>query len=135
MNLRFYPGGEESQALQPGQRYVARIQFEPLDVHVPKGHRLMLWLFQYPYPDHAAATTPGDVTLHLDEQAILRLPTVSIDPRDVFPVPGVSFPNSTLNPNMYVAVPVLDGVESPPPAGPVADAASVRRSGCEALCP
>jgi hypothetical protein len=82
-----------------------------------------LWLFQYSYPDHQGATTPADVTLHLDAEARLLLPVLDLDARTVFPVPAVRFPNSTYIPEMYVRVPVLDNVDparSAQPAGPMA---------------
>lgn len=110
MNLRFYAGGEERQALQPGETYIAQIEFEPLEVHIPEGHSIMLWLFQYPYPEHSPSGTPSDVIVHLGADAKLLLPTLDLDPRTIFPVPGVSFPNSTENAQMYVRAPVLPGV-------------------------
>ncbi|MEA3191311.1 MAG: X-Pro dipeptidyl-peptidase [Thermoplasmata archaeon] len=125
MNLRFYAGGEEPQALQPGERYVAQVEFEPLEVHIPEGHRLALWLFQYPYPDHASATTPSDVVVSFDGDAQLLLPTLQLDPRTVFPVPGVAFPNSTAIPQMYVRMPVLQGASPSQEAGPAATVQAV----------
>ena len=118
MNLRYYAGGETPQPLVPNERYVAQIEFEPLDVHIPAGHSVMLWLLQYGYPEQDGqrkAGTPSDVTLLLDEDARLVLPTVDIDARTVFPVPGVAFPNSTVVPEMYVRMPTLPGVSAGQP--------------------
>ncbi len=113
MNLQYHAGGETQQAMVPGQRYVAQIEFEPLEVHIPEGHRLGMWIFQYHYPDRMDSATPGEVTLHLDDAALLRLPGIDLDPRTVFPVPGVRFPESTYTPEMYVPMPILPGVDAP----------------------
>lgn len=138
MNLRFHAGGETPSALVPGERYVAQVEFEPLEVHIPAGHRVALWLFQHPYPDHSAASTAGDVTVYLDEQAQLLLPTVQVDPRTVFPVPGVSFPNTTYTPQMYTRMPVLDGVSTqqaqPAPAQAAPVATSSRQEDARLPC-
>lgn len=110
MNLRYHAGGEEQQPLVPGERTMAYIEFEPLEVRVQEGHRLVLWLFQYHYDDRTDSMTPSPVTLYLDEEAVFRLPAVDVDPRTVFPVPGANFLNRTYVPEMYVPMPDL-----PPP--------------------
>lgn len=114
MNLRYHAGGDEPQPLQPGTRYVARMQFEPLELRVPEGHRLVLWLFQHHYPDRQDSATPAAVTLHLDDGAELRLPTVDVDARSVFPAPGAQFLNRTYVPQMYVPMPGVPAALAPP---------------------
>jgi predicted acyl esterase len=131
MNLRYHAGGETAQSLVPGQSYVARAEFEPAEVMVPRGHRLVLWLFQGQYPDHGPTATPSDVTVLLGDGAVLRLPTVAVDPEDLFPAPGVRTPSRDLYERMHVQKPpappmgsvptdaliiVPVGVASPPPA-------------------
>lgn len=128
MNLRYHAGGEDAQTLVPGTRYTAQLEFEPLEVLVPKGHRLTLWLFQYVYPDHAARNdpnpmgldagtsgTPSPVTIILGPDAVLRLPTIDVDPRTIYPVPGAHFPHRdnlslmhVLKPTFQPGAPVLD---------------------------
>lgn len=131
MNLRYYAGGEEPQPVPPGIRHVAQMEFEPLELRIPAGHRLVLWLFQYHYPDHQDSATPAAVTLHFDEEAKLRLSTVDVDPRSVFPVPGANFLNRTYVPEMYVpmlhvppALPsaAMGDLQAGAPMGPVAPA-------------
>ncbi|MEK6985419.1 MAG: CocE/NonD family hydrolase [Candidatus Thermoplasmatota archaeon] len=108
MNLRYYAGGEEAQTLRPDTQYVARMQFEPLDILVPRGHRLTLWVFQYAYPDHQASLTPSPVEIALGEGgAVLNLPTIAVDARTVFPVPGAHFPSRDLVGLMFVPKPAL----------------------------
>lgn len=121
MNLRHYDGSGGSEPLVPGQEYVARIQFEPLEVRIPEGHRLMLWIFQFQYQDRMATLTPSPVTVHLGDDAVLHLPTLDVDPRTVFPVPGAHFLNRTYVPEMYV--PVEDPSWGGLPAAPVAERA------------
>ncbi|MEK6974745.1 MAG: CocE/NonD family hydrolase [Candidatus Thermoplasmatota archaeon] len=118
MNLRYYAGGEQEQVLQPNTRYVAQLEFEPLEVLIPEGHRLTLWLFQFAYPDHATVLTPSPVTVLLGPDAILRLPTVDVDPTTLFPVPGAHFPTRENLSMMYVFKPTFA------PAGPVLPVAS-----------
>lgn len=107
MNLHYHAGGEEPTPLAPGMRYTAQIEFEPLELRIPAGHRLVLWLFQYHYEDRQDSAARAAVTLHLDDDARLRLPTVEVDPRTVFPVPGANFLNRTYVPEMYVPMPVV----------------------------
>lgn len=92
MDLRFHQGGEQATPIVPGQRYTANMEFEPLDVLIPKGHRLTLWLLQYPYPDDDPGTVPAAIDIVLGDASTLRLSTIQVDPRDVFPVPGGRFP-------------------------------------------
>lgn len=115
MNLRYYAGGETPQTLQPGTRYLANIEFEPLEVMIPRGHRVTLWVFQFAYPEHQSTQTPSPVTIHLGPDALLRLPTVDVDPRATFPVPGSHFPARDGLGMMYVPKPVFapQGVEPP----------------------
>ncbi len=121
MNLRYYAGGDEPQVLQPGTRYEAQIQFEPLEVRIPEGHRLSLWIFQYHFEDRQDVTTKAPVTVFLGDGAKLRLPTLDLDPRTVFPVPGAHFLNNSYVPEMYVQYPPLSTGSGAPVAAPQAD--------------
>ena len=105
LNLRYHAGGDEPQTLVAGTRYVAQMELEPLDVMVPRGHRLVAWVFQGQYPDHLATTTPSPVRLLLDGEAVLRLPVVEVDPTTIFPVPGVHTPDRELYGRMHVEPP------------------------------
>ena len=127
MNLRYHPGGDEPQPLVPGETYVAQIESEPLEVRVPAGHRLVLWLFQYHYPDHMDSSTPATVTLHLGDDARLLLPGLDVDPRTVFPVPGVHYLDRTYVPETYVSYPDL-------PASPMRVDEVAARSDVAGLC-
>lgn len=117
MNLRYYAGGEEAQALRPNTRYVARLEFEPLEVLIPQGHRLTLWVFQFAYPDHATVLTPSPVTVFLGADAILRLPTLDVDPMELFPVPGAHFPTRENQTRMYVDKPLFAPAAPAVPVG------------------
>ena len=110
MNLRYYAGGEDPQTLMPGTTYVAQVEMDPLEVQIPAGNRLVIWVFQYQYPDHDATVTRAPVTIHVGEAAKLRLPIVDVDPRDRFPVPGAHFLEETYVPQMYVPYPAVGGV-------------------------
>lgn len=102
LNLRYHDGGETMETLVPGQSYVARVEFEPLEVVVPAGHNLVLWLFQGTYEDHQATGTPAPVDLQLGGGAVLSLPVVHADTRSIFPVPGIQFPQRDLLERMDV---------------------------------
>jgi predicted acyl esterase len=114
MNLLYYAGGETRQTLRPDQTYVAQIQFEPLEILIPKGHRIVLWIFQYQYNDRQATMTPAPVDIYLGGSgAVLQLPFIDVDAKTVFPVPGSHFPTRELMGHRYVAKPIF------PPSGPV----------------
>jgi hypothetical protein len=155
MNLRYYAGGETMQALTPGQTYVARGEFEPLDVLVPRGHRLSLWVFQgyYVNPSQGggAAYTPpvtqGAVKLLLGDDAVLRLPVVTVDPEDIFTVPGVPTPDRELYGKMHTPKPlapptdwtpsdalIVVPVNVPPTRPASADAPAPSSSSCLLAC-
>ncbi len=119
LNLRFYAGGEEPRPLVPGQVYEAQVELEPLEVRIPAGNRLVLWVFQYQTADHLATPTQAPVTIHLGDDARLRMPVMDVDTRTVFPVPGAHFLNHTYVPQMYVAYPNVPGqVPAPVVAAP-----------------
>jgi predicted acyl esterase len=123
MNVHFYNGGDQRQTLHPGERYVAQIEMDPLEVRIPAGHRLTLWVFQYHYPDHGGpiifvpgmgfvqgpAPPAGPIDVFLGEDAILRLPTLDLDPTTVFPVPGANFPDMDLAGMMHMDKPLFTG--------------------------
>jgi hypothetical protein len=107
MNLRYYAGGEDPQTLAPATRYVAQAEFEPAEILVPAGHRLLLYVFQYHFPDHQSSQTYAPITVYLGEDAKLRVPTIDLDPRTIFPVPGSNFPDRENLSRMYVLPPVF----------------------------
>lgn len=113
MNLLYYDGGEEAKPVAPGQTYTARIEFEAMEALVPAGHKLLLWVFQYAYPDHVNQQTMAPVDIILGGSAsVMRVPAPDVDQTTVFPVPGSHFPNRDLMGYMYIAKPVF------PPSGP-----------------
>ncbi len=122
LNLRYYAGGDEPQPLVPGVRHVAQVEFEPLEVRVPAGHRLVMWVFQYHFDDRIDSSTPSPVTLHLGPDAKFMMPVMDVDPRTVFPVPGAHFLNHTYVPEMYIHYPRVPAPYSTPqlPVTPVA---------------
>ena len=107
MDLRYWAGGDEPEPLVPGQRHVAQVEFEPAESRIPAGHRLALWIMESHYEDNQDSATRGPVTLHLDGDAQLRLSTVQVEARTVFPVPGVHFLDHTDVPQMYIPIPEL----------------------------
>lgn len=135
MNLRYHDGGETAQLLVPGTRYTAEMELEPLEVLVPKGHRLTLWVFQGQYPDHWPTGTPSPLRIFLGGDAVLRLPVVDVDATTVFPVPGVHLPQRDLLERMSVPKPFgpFTSVLPPSPVG-VGDA-GVCGSGVAASVP
>jgi predicted acyl esterase len=94
MDLRYHAGGAKGEALVPGETYTARMEFEPLDVLIPEGHRLVVWLMQYGYSDKFPSPAPSPVRVLIGgpDATVLRLPTIDVDPFDIFPVPGQHFP-------------------------------------------
>ncbi|MFO1535534.1 MAG: CocE/NonD family hydrolase [Thermoplasmatota archaeon] len=115
MNLLYHDGGETAQPVAPGQRYTARMEFEPLEAFVPKGHRLTLWLFQGHANDHQDSMTPAQVQVFLGGDAVLRLPRVDVDPTTVFPVPGVHLPDLASLDRRMVEKPAAPPTSTPPP--------------------
>lgn len=92
MDLRFRDGGEESRPVVPGVRSIARMQLEPLDILIPAGHRLTVWLFQYQYGDHYYSATPAPIRVHYGDKTTIQLPMITVEPTELFPVPGIHFP-------------------------------------------
>ncbi|MHB1262604.1 MAG: CocE/NonD family hydrolase [Thermoplasmatota archaeon] len=124
LNLRYYAGGEEPQTLAAGTRYVAQMELEPLDVMIPRGHRLVAWIFQGQGADHLPTATPSPVKLILDGDAVLRLPVVEVDPTTIFPVPGVHVPDRDLYGLMHTLrppFPPTDAAGLPYVCAPVAN--------------
>lgn len=113
MNLRYYAGGEESQVLAPGTTYVAQVELEPLEVVIPEGHQIVLWVFQSSYPDHQTSPTTGRITVELGPGTIVRLPVLEADATTIFPVPGAHFPTRDNLSLMYILKPT---VQPPDPA-------------------
>lgn len=119
MNLRYYAGGRTAQVLSPNTRYVAQMEAEPLEVLIPKGHTLTLWVFQFAHTDRSARGdltqpgTPSPVTVILGPDAVLRLPVIDVDPLTLYPVPGAHFPSRDNLSMRYVFKPTFQ------PATPV----------------
>lgn len=138
MDLRYFAGGEERQTLTPNERERALMEFEPMETRVPAGHRLMLWLFQYPYNDKYAGSSPSPVTVVLGGQqgSVLRLPIVDVSPYDVFPVPGGHFPDPTNYDRPHVAPRRFKDVMEPmePPGGEKCASAPVKVAAAQAPC-
>jgi hypothetical protein len=90
------------------------MEFEPLDVLVPKGDRLTLWVLQYPYPDKSQSPAPTPVRLWLGgATSTLDVPLITVDPRDIFAVPGAPFPREKDYPRYYAEKPNFDQVIAP----------------------
>lgn len=146
MNLRYYAGGETEQVLAPNTRYVAQMEAEPLEVLIPRDHRLTLWVFQFAYWDHANMNTPngqqgpaiqattGQVTVILGPDAILRLPTVDVEPTQLFPVPGSHFPSRDNQSLLYVFKPTFQAAGPVALPAPSAATAPVDRLACLPRC-
>lgn len=115
MDLRFREGGEEAQPVVPGLRDVAHLEFEPLDALVPAGHRVTVWVFQYPYADHVASPVASAVRLVIGgpDATVLRLPTMPAEASDTFPVPGSHTPDPRDYHRYMVAKPRFDQVVDP----------------------
>jgi predicted acyl esterase len=114
MDLRFYDGGETSHRLVPGQRVTAKMEFEPLDLLIPKGHRLTVWIFQYPNGDKMSGPVPSPVKLWLGgASSHLDLPLITVDPKLVYPVPGANFPREQDYAKFYALKPAWSNLVSP----------------------
>lgn len=104
----------------PLQPMTVHLEMEPTEVVMSNGTHLELWVFQYQYPDHYGTFTPASMTVHLGDSK-LRLPTYTVNPRDVFPVPGAHFLNDTYVEEMFDLQPALPpAIPSTVPATPVA---------------
>ncbi|MBI2078320.1 MAG: CocE/NonD family hydrolase [Euryarchaeota archaeon] len=96
IDLRYHAGGDQQAELVPGKKYVAKMEFEPLDVFIPAGHRLTVWLFQYHFTapaDRIESRVPSPVTVYLGGPGTaLKMPMIDPDPATIFPVPGSHLP-------------------------------------------
>ncbi|MBI2077972.1 MAG: CocE/NonD family hydrolase [Euryarchaeota archaeon] len=88
MNIRYHAGGDTPQAVVPGMKIVLKMEFEPLDVYIPPGHKLQLRLSEETYADHINALPPGVITLNYggSDKAVLELPAIE-RAEDAFFVP------------------------------------------------
>lgn len=89
MNLYFADGTETMNApLAPGQRLLAKMEFQPLDIVVPAGHRVVLRIWESADQDRLPATPPEPVTLHFGGSvaSTLELPIIERS-EDVFFTP------------------------------------------------
>ncbi len=94
IDLRFRGGGEQAQEVVPGETYVAKLQFEPLDAVVPADSKLVLVVSQGSYGDHDAEPL-GPMWLHVgDGQSPLTLNVVDPSPEQFFVPPGQQLPSS-----------------------------------------
>jgi len=69
LDIRFAEGGEVAKPAVPGQPLVARMQFEPLDVVIPAGSRLVLVLHQGSYGDHVASIPTAPMLVEVGGEA------------------------------------------------------------------
>ncbi len=84
MDLRFYDGGKEGQALTPGQTVIAKMEFFGMDVVIPEGDGVQLIISQTgeDYVPSPVSTLP--VTLGLDSASVLGLSTVNRSCSELF---------------------------------------------------
>ncbi|MDX1610903.1 MAG: CocE/NonD family hydrolase [Candidatus Thermoplasmatota archaeon] len=79
MDLRFHAGGETAQTVTPGEPIVAKMQLEPLDVHVEAGTKLVLLLNTGSQHDRLNVGMGAPVALHAGgEQSTLSLDTFTV---------------------------------------------------------
>lgn len=78
IDLRHHDGGNDDAAtLVPGQPVLARMEFEPTDHLVAKGHRLRLVLHRNGVEDILPSPSSEPIALGLGEgKSVLRLPLV-----------------------------------------------------------
>jgi len=74
MDLRFHDGGDRMVPVVPGQPIVAKMEFEPLDVVLPGGHGLEVFVAPTG-EDYLPSAASGPVLLD-PAASVLRLPTV-----------------------------------------------------------
>lgn len=88
MNLYFADGTETMRPLTPGQRIVAKMEFQPLDVVVPAGHRILVRVWENADQDRLPSIPPEPVTLHFGGSvaSTLELPIIERS-EDVFFTP------------------------------------------------
>jgi len=80
IDLRYHDGGNTDPAtLTPGEPVVAKMQFEPMDAHVAKGHQLELEIHKNSVADVTPSPSPEPSVLHLGEDSVLELDTVERD--------------------------------------------------------
>jgi predicted acyl esterase len=94
MNLYFADGTETMRPLTPGQRILAKMEFQPLDAVVPAGHRIVVRVWENADQDRLPSVPPAPVTLHFGGTvpSHLELPIVE-RPENVFFTPP--FPQAT----------------------------------------
>ncbi len=81
MDLRYHEGGNTDPAtLVPGEPVTAKMQFEPIDGHIAKGHRLHLVIHKGGVADIGPSPDPEPNVLGFGgEASLLNLPTVERD--------------------------------------------------------
>jgi predicted acyl esterase len=87
MDLRYHEGGTRVQQVTPGQAIVARMQFFPMDVVLPAGHTLELYLAPTG-GDYLNSAVNTPVTLHADGTSVLTLPVIDPAPGQFFLPPA-----------------------------------------------
>lgn len=76
MNLQYHEGGNtEPATLTPGQPILAKMEFEPMDAHVARGHRLSIAITMDGVEDLVQSPSPAPVVIDWDA-SVLRLPIV-----------------------------------------------------------
>jgi predicted acyl esterase len=86
MDLRYAAGDGSMEAVQPGMPVVARMEFEAMDIVVPAGHRLGLFL-SATGREYLPATGAGPVRI---DGGALILPTLPMDHGTAFDPPAWS---------------------------------------------
>lgn len=75
MDLRYHAGGEALQVVVPGSTITAMMEFFPLDVLVPAGNQITLTIGSFGQ-DYLPSVISTPVTVHVDGDSMLNLPTV-----------------------------------------------------------
>ena len=97
MDLRYRDGGYDAKITVPFLTYNMQMEFNPMDVVIPKGHTLLIELTEtgmdyLPSPDCAAV----GINVNIDSSSVLSLPLVDRPEDDTrwFNVPGPVDPNN-----------------------------------------
>ncbi|MBI2077554.1 MAG: hypothetical protein HYT80_04160, partial [Euryarchaeota archaeon] len=93
MNLWYADGTENRKPLVPNMPILAKMEFQPLDVYIKPGNRLMVRIWEYQDTDRLPALPPQPVELLWggSSTSYLELPLLDRTPEDYFVPP---FPNN-----------------------------------------
>ncbi len=87
MDLRFHEGSDEKQTITPGEPIVAKMHTQVKDVILPAGHELELRI-AHTGMGYLPSVISSPVTVHEDDESILRLPVIDPHPDAFFTAPG-----------------------------------------------